>query len=998
MFAATQLYMPTTTPEVIGRYQILKAIGEGGMGSLYLARDPAIDRLLAIKLLREGFDSAELRQRFASEARSAGRLHHQNIVTIFDVGEHDRQPFIAMEYVKGETLAEVARQQAVVALARKLDWMDKLCAGLHYAHRAGVVHRDIKPANIMIDEEGILKILDFGIARFGASEMTQAGMVIGTLNYMAPEQMMGRPIDMRADIFSVGAVFYEMLTYQRAFPGDLSTGIVHKILSGNPEPLETVIPDLDQAVIAVVAKCLEKDPDRRYPDLGATRRDLAAVRNRIATEDLSDFGPTVSMPVPRPDNLATPAPSTTPAPRKRSDTSRQELLRLRAEQIELHFKEASAAFGKGDLNGCLRACQQALVLDPENRPVLELEEKAQTALEEQHLKGWLKEAKGELDRGALTAASLLVDRALSLSESSPEAIKVRAAVDEARRELAAAQERARQLDAAVESARQNLASGALDAASAAVSEALALEPSSAAALALKDQVEAAFVAKRKAEEDARAKSVIDAARRTFAAGKTDAALQMLSSFTPAHPLVAATLGELQIEAKEMERRREIERVKREIAQKIEDASARMREQDFEAVLAGVKDVLAHDAQHADALALKKRAEEALARQRQVAAELATAQKLIDAKKFQEAILAVARVAALDPGAAGLAEVRRAADAGLEAEAAARVRAEIESHLAAASKAIDAKDYPRALDRVQSALRIEPGHAAANALREKIEKAIAASQPAPAAKAPERAAPEAKSAKPAKPSPAEDRTVVMKADPRGEKTMQMAAPAAPAPDVTIRMPQPVEAASARTIAMPSPAAPPPAPPAPPHVEKPPAAALSGATIVIPAERPQPAEDIRPVAERPKPAQDIRPAKDAKPFPKGVMIGAAAVVLLVVAIAVGLKMRSGGEVVVTPAPGAPTAVALNIAPWANIDAVTRKSDQKPVDVGKVTTPCVLMLPPGDYHVRASNPQYPGGLEFDLTVAAGAAGPGGSIQEARQVMPNFKPEAEINQILNQ
>jgi serine/threonine protein kinase len=971
--------MPATIPEIIGRYQILKAIGEGGMGALYLARDPAIDRLLAIKLLREGFDSAELRQRFASEARSAGRLHHQNIVTIFDVGEHDRQPFIAMEYVKGETLAEVARQQRVVSLARKLDWMDKLCAGLHYAHRAGVVHRDIKPANIMLDEEGVLKILDFGIARFGASEMTQAGMVIGTLNYMAPEQMMGRPIDMRADIFSVGAVFYEMLTYQRAFPGDLSSGIVHKILSGNPEPLETLIPDLDAAVIAVVAKCLEKDPDRRYPDLGATRRDLAGVRNRIATEDLSDFGPTLSMPVPRAD---TPAPVTTPSPRKRSDTSRQELLRLRAEQIELHFKEASGAFGKGDFNGCLRACQQALVLDPENRPVLELEEKAQAALEEQHLKGWLKEAKGELDRGALTAASLLVDRALSLSGSSTDALKVREAVDEARKELAAAQERARQLDAAVESARQNLASGALDAASAAVSEALALDPSSATALALKDQVEAAFVAKRKAEEDARAKSVIDAARRTFAAGKTDAALQMLSSFTPAHPLVTTTLGELQIEAKEMERRREIERVKREIAQKLEDAAVRMREQDFEAVLAQVKHVLAHDAKHPDALALKKRAEEALERRRQVAAELATAKKLIDAKKFQEAILAVARVAALDPAAPGLADARRAADAGLEAEAAARVRAEIGSHLTAAAKALDAKDYPRALDRVQSALRIEPAHAAAIALKEKIEKAIAASQAALAkaaaqaaatasAKAAAAAVPEAKAAKP---SPASDQTVVMKAEPPGEKTVQMPAPAAAR---TVEMPSPPLALSAPLTVLT------PLTPAP-VAEKPSAVARSGATIVLPAQRPTAAEEIGAA-----PGQEY----GAKPFPRGAIIGVAAAVLLVIAITVGLKMRPSGPgtEVVTPAAAAPVALSLVTAPWANIDAVTSKSDGKAVDVGQLQTPCVLTLPPGTYHVRASNPNVTGPFEFDLTVTASGG-------EVHQVLPGFKPDTEIDRILSQ
>ena len=266
--------MPTTAPELIGRYQVLKAIGEGGMGSLYLARDPAIDRLVAIKLLREGFDTAELRQRFASEARSAGRLHHQNIVTIFDVGEHQKQPFIAMEYVKGRTLGQLGADNAQVPLATKLDWMDKLCAGLHYAHKNGVIHRDIKPANIMIDDEGTLKILDFGIARFGASEMTQAGMVIGTLNYMAPEQMMGKPIDARADIFSVGAVFYELLTYQRAFPGDLSTGIVHKILSGNPEPLRSALPDLPAPLIAIVDRCLEKEPDKRFPDLGAARRNF----------------------------------------------------------------------------------------------------------------------------------------------------------------------------------------------------------------------------------------------------------------------------------------------------------------------------------------------------------------------------------------------------------------------------------------------------------------------------------------------------------------------------------------------------------------------------------------------------------------------------------------------------------------------------------------------------------------------------------------------------
>src|SRR5688500_12872545 len=144
----------------ISRYQILEKIGEGGMGSLFLARDPAIDRLVAIKLLRRGFDTPELRDRFAREARAAGRLRHPNIVTIFDVGEHDGDPFIAMEFLAGETLHELIQAQARLSLARRLKLLEELCDGLAYAHRAGIIHRDIKPANLLVDSDGVLKILD----------------------------------------------------------------------------------------------------------------------------------------------------------------------------------------------------------------------------------------------------------------------------------------------------------------------------------------------------------------------------------------------------------------------------------------------------------------------------------------------------------------------------------------------------------------------------------------------------------------------------------------------------------------------------------------------------------------------------------------------------------------------------------------------------------------------------------------------------------------------
>src|SRR5204862_1375541 len=151
--------MASPEPTQIGRYEIVSRLGQGGMGSLYLAKDPKIGRLVAIKLVRADFDSPEARQRFAREAQSAGTLRHPNIVTIFDVDEFGGLPYIAMEYVDGETLSEVVRRKAPYPITKRLEWIEELCAGLAYAHRQGVVHRDIKPANLMLDTEGSLKTL-----------------------------------------------------------------------------------------------------------------------------------------------------------------------------------------------------------------------------------------------------------------------------------------------------------------------------------------------------------------------------------------------------------------------------------------------------------------------------------------------------------------------------------------------------------------------------------------------------------------------------------------------------------------------------------------------------------------------------------------------------------------------------------------------------------------------------------------------------------------------
>jgi serine/threonine-protein kinase len=215
--------MKAPLPATIGRYQVREKLAEGGMGVLYLAVDPIIDRLVALKLLRVNNDE-ELSERFAREARAAGRLLHPNIITIFDVGDHDGQPFIAMEYVTGETLGEIVRRKAQLPLARRVRMVADLCDGLAFAHRSGIVHRDIKPANIMITREGILKILDFGIAHLADSRMTQTGAFMGTPAYMSPEQISGDLIDHRSDIFAVGCVLYELIAYKQAFEGDSPIG------------------------------------------------------------------------------------------------------------------------------------------------------------------------------------------------------------------------------------------------------------------------------------------------------------------------------------------------------------------------------------------------------------------------------------------------------------------------------------------------------------------------------------------------------------------------------------------------------------------------------------------------------------------------------------------------------------------------------------------------------------------------------------------------------
>ncbi len=304
-------------PAIIGRYDVERLLGEGGMGVLYLARDPVIDRHVALKLLR--VDGEDLRRRLMREAQSAGRLQHPNIVTVYDVGDHDGQLYIAMEYIDGDTLATLIRDDVPFSTIRKLDIIDEIADGLGYAHQRGIVHRDIKPANLMISRAGLVKVLDFGIARLSHRESVDidGATLIGTPAYMAPEHLEGAEVDARGDIYAVGLVMYELFSGYRAFVGANTAEVLQRVLAAQPTPLERLVPDIDPDLARVVAKAMVRQPGDRYQDLQALRKDLSRVRRRAMQAGADDATIVVSAPASTTTSARVPAPSLPPRSRRR---------------------------------------------------------------------------------------------------------------------------------------------------------------------------------------------------------------------------------------------------------------------------------------------------------------------------------------------------------------------------------------------------------------------------------------------------------------------------------------------------------------------------------------------------------------------------------------------------------------------------------------------------------------------------------------------------------
>src|SRR5437879_1418445 len=244
-----------------GRYRVISRLGSGGMADVYLAADELLGRLLAVKLLHPHFaEDQEFVERFRREASSAAGLSHQNIVGIFDRGEWQGTYYIAMEYVAGRSLKTAVREQGALDPARAIDIVVQILRAARFAHKRGVIHRDLKPHNVILDEEGRARVTDFGIARAGASDMTLTGSIMGTAQYLSPEQAQGHAVSASADLYSIGVILYELLTGVVPFEGETAVAIAFKQVAADPRPPSALNPAVAPGLDAIVLRALAKDP------------------------------------------------------------------------------------------------------------------------------------------------------------------------------------------------------------------------------------------------------------------------------------------------------------------------------------------------------------------------------------------------------------------------------------------------------------------------------------------------------------------------------------------------------------------------------------------------------------------------------------------------------------------------------------------------------------------------------------------------------------------
>ena len=412
-------------PNRIGAYDIVDVIGRGGMGTVFRGTDPRIGRTVAIKMLTAAADDPDLLERFYREAKYTGNLHHPNIVTVYELGHQDGVPYLVMEYLEGVSLEGIIASGRPMPIAEKLGIVLQVCSGLTYAHKQNLVHRDIKPANIVILGDGTAKIVDFGIALLGDSQLTRTGHVVGSLNYMSPEQLSGNmDVDVRTDVYSTGVVLFQLLTGALPFDGGSTAATLRKIVQDPPPLLSKYLTDCSEEFEAILQKALAKNREERYPSPEDFALDLAQVQQeylqRVVGETLQQAADALHR-----NDFVTARQQVLQVLRGSPQNSEAaELLRQikqaqekqHQEQQVLHLQmKAEECFRKHRLDEALQYVEQGMRLDPEGAVFPGLREAIHAA--HARMDGYraaLRRAESAVKAGDLDAAKRAVEEAQAI--------------------------------------------------------------------------------------------------------------------------------------------------------------------------------------------------------------------------------------------------------------------------------------------------------------------------------------------------------------------------------------------------------------------------------------------------------------------------------------------------------------------------------------------------------------------------------------------------------
>jgi serine/threonine-protein kinase len=913
--------MGSNVEQKIGKYEILSKLGEGGMGVVYKAKDPLIDRIVAIKMMTGAFaEEKEARERFLREARAVGRLQHPNIVTIYELGVEGSSPYMVMEFLEGQGLESVLSARVAVTLVQKLEYMAQICNALHYAHEHDIIHRDVKPANVIVMKGGTqVKLVDFGIARAGNSGMTRTGFAIGTTSYMSPEQIeASKTLDRRSDIFSAGVMMYEVLTNNLPFPGNEPIAIAIKILREPYPKLAAYLAEYPPELDDIMARALAKDREERY----STAEEFAFDLSRLIDQ-------------------------------------------LKRAMVSQYVVEGRESFDKKDLTRAKELLSYVLKIDPSNSEarqlVYEIQKVAQVQQKGEHLRQIKASIEETIGQRQYDEALVFIEQALKLDQNNAELLQQRDLV-------VAEQQRRSEVKKRLNLAQSAEAMGDFRLAREHVEKALSLDPTDTHARMVKSNIEQAIAEQ---EKQKKIHEFIDVAKAEMAERRFTSAREAIKkaeALQPDSPEIQALKSAAYASHEQELKRRELEQLAKEI-------QGMLAAEDHDSALKAVNSALQQYPNDVDLLQLRGVAEqkrEVTGRKRKIDEQIAKATRLVNENKSAEALKLMQGVSQEFPE-----EERVQKFLATMEESAGREKTEKlkKDHLKKAKDALAAKNYQGAIATLEAA-RIEfPASTeiaellqyARELVREQEAKKIAAEREAAAELAAAAAAAGAAAEAAAEAAAARKKAAEQRREASLAKSAAapVEAPPAKAPKVEpVALPPPREA--------PTPAKAVPAPPAK-------AAAAAGSyeeTVVLPppTKKPEAPEKPKRLEKREHVAPVTAPAP-ASSSGKWIGIGAA---VAVVVIAVGSYFALHKSAPATPvepttktetapstapstapAPAGPVLGTLSVeakddkgASIDNADVfVDNQLKDTPVKGGKVT----LKISAGKHQVRIEKPGY-------------------------------------------